>query len=59
MSDEYGIGRHVANLFVTQTYEGQSDIHGKSYQSNIFSHRLTDALALILGRAITGMQAFC
>ena len=28
MSDEYGIGRHVANLFVTQTYEGQSDIHG-------------------------------
>jgi glutaryl-CoA dehydrogenase len=42
VSDEYGIGRHVANLFVTQTYEGQSDIH-----------------ALILGRAITGMQAFC
>jgi hypothetical protein len=28
VSDEYGIGRHVANLFVTQTYEGQSDIHG-------------------------------
>ena len=27
VSDEYGIGRHVANLFVTQTYEGQSDIH--------------------------------
>ncbi|KAF2819755.1 glutaryl-CoA dehydrogenase-like protein [Ophiobolus disseminans] len=42
VSDEYGIGRHVANLFVTQTYEGQSDIH-----------------ALILGRAITGFQAFC
>ena len=40
-SDEYHIGRHVANLFVTQTYEGQSDIH-----------------ALILGRAITGIQAF-
>ncbi|KAI0973562.1 mitochondrial glutaryl-CoA dehydrogenase-like protein [Xylaria arbuscula] len=40
-SDEYGIGRHVANLFVTQTYEGQSDIH-----------------SLILGRAITGIQAF-
>ncbi|KFY63753.1 hypothetical protein V496_03708 [Pseudogymnoascus sp. VKM F-4515 (FW-2607)] len=40
-SDEYHIGRHVANLFVTQTYEGQSDIH-----------------ALILGRAITGVQAF-
>ena len=27
VSDEYSIGRHVANLFVTQTYEGQSDIH--------------------------------
>ncbi|KAL1998666.1 hypothetical protein VTN02DRAFT_5770 [Thermoascus thermophilus] len=40
-SDEYHIGRHVANLFVTQTYEGQSDIH-----------------TLILGRAITGVQAF-
>lgn len=40
-SDEYHIGRHVANLFVVQTYEGQSDIH-----------------ALILGRAITGVQAF-
>lgn len=26
-SDEYHIGRHVANLFITQTYEGQSDIH--------------------------------
>jgi glutaryl-CoA dehydrogenase len=31
VSDEYGIGRHVANLFVTQTYEGQSDIHSKSF----------------------------
>ncbi|OAA59564.1 glutaryl-mitochondrial precursor [Niveomyces insectorum RCEF 264] len=41
VSDEYGIGRHVANLFVTQTYEGQSDIH-----------------SLIIGRAITGVQAF-
>ncbi|KEZ44070.1 Glutaryl-CoA dehydrogenase, mitochondrial [Scedosporium apiospermum] len=41
VSDEYMIGRHVANLYVTQTYEGQSDIH-----------------ALILGRAITGVQAF-
>ncbi|PLB51690.1 putative glutaryl-CoA dehydrogenase [Aspergillus steynii IBT 23096] len=39
-ADEYGIARHSANLFVVQTYEGQSDIH-----------------ALILGRAITGVQA--
>lgn len=30
VSDEYMIGRHVANLFVAQTYEGQSDIHGES-----------------------------
>lgn len=29
VSDEYHIGRHVANLFVTQTYEGQSDIHSE------------------------------
>ncbi|KAF3926667.1 hypothetical protein ABW21_db0201870 [Orbilia brochopaga] len=27
VSDDYHIGRHVANLFVAQTYEGQSDIH--------------------------------
>lgn len=40
-SDEYHIGRHIANIFVTQTYEGQSDVH-----------------ALILGRSITGLQAF-
>lgn len=39
VSDEYGIGRHVANLFVTQTYEGQSDIHSKldSVESWTFS----------------------
>lgn len=29
-SDEYHIARHAANLFVVQTYEGQSDIHGVS-----------------------------
>jgi glutaryl-CoA dehydrogenase len=33
VSDEYHIGRHVANLFVTQTYEGQSDIHSKDQES--------------------------
>ena len=37
VSDEYAIGRHVANLFVTQTYEGQSDIH--SQYSSIISHK--------------------
>lgn len=40
VSDEYGIGRHVANLFVTQTYEGQSDIHCES-DWNVAATRLT------------------
>ncbi|ORY34747.1 acyl-CoA dehydrogenase/oxidase [Naematelia encephala] len=40
-SDEYHIGRHVANLQVANTYEGTHDIH-----------------ALILGKSITGIQAF-
>nr|GAT57864.1 glutaryl-CoA dehydrogenase [Mycena chlorophos] len=40
-ADEYHVGRHAANLQVTNTYEGTNDIH-----------------ALILGRAITGVQAF-
>ena len=58
VSDEYGIGRHVANLFVTQTYEGQSDIHSEfSFPQRVF--READKLSgLILGRAITGLQAF-
>ncbi|CCM02942.1 uncharacterized protein FIBRA_05057 [Fibroporia radiculosa] len=40
-SDEYHVGRHVANLQVVNTYEGTYDIH-----------------TLILGKAITGIQAF-
>ncbi|KAJ7099582.1 acyl-CoA dehydrogenase NM domain-like protein [Mycena belliarum] len=40
-SDEYHVGRHAANLQVTNTYEGTNDIH-----------------TLILGRAMTGIQAF-
>lgn len=40
-SDEYHIGRHVANLQVVNTYEGTFDIH-----------------TLILGKALTGIQAF-
>ncbi|KAL4071287.1 acyl-CoA dehydrogenase NM domain-like protein [Scleroderma yunnanense] len=40
-SDEYHIGRHVANLQVVNTYEGTHDVH-----------------SLILGRAMTGIQAF-
>ncbi|KAI0762047.1 acyl-CoA dehydrogenase domain-containing protein [Irpex lacteus] len=40
-ADEYHVGRHVANLQVTNTYEGTYDIH-----------------TLILGKALTGIQAF-
>ncbi|EJF56181.1 acyl-CoA dehydrogenase/oxidase [Dichomitus squalens LYAD-421 SS1] len=40
-SDEYHVGRHVANLQVVNTYEGTYDIH-----------------TLILGKALTGIQAF-
>lgn len=39
-SDEYHIARHVANLFVVQTYEGQSDIHGKSFLPKCVGLRL-------------------
>lgn len=44
VSDEYHIGRHVANLFVTQTYEGQSDIHSESFSILHFSDRSTDSV---------------
>jgi glutaryl-CoA dehydrogenase len=61
VSDEYGIGRHVANLFVTQTYEGQSDIHSMFLLRLRIPHLIlhTNGMpGLILGRAITGIQAF-
>lgn len=60
VSDEYGIGRHVANLYVTQTYEGQSDIHSE-FIGDLFwvgECRADGGAGLILGRAITGVQAF-
>lgn len=38
-SDEYMIGRHVSNLFVTQTYEGQSDIHSELSRSLVILTR--------------------
>jgi len=44
VSDEYHIGRHVANLFVTQTYEGQSDIHCECLSILCFSDRSADSL---------------
>lgn len=60
VSDEYAIGRHVANLFVTQTYEGQSDIHSKYsiHWPLKLSTVANTGIGLILGRAITGLQAF-
>jgi glutaryl-CoA dehydrogenase len=62
VSDEYGIGRHVANLFVTQTYEGQSDIHCKSNSDALYAKPVpvaySKSAALILGRAITNIQGF-
>lgn len=44
VSDEYHIGRHVANLFVTQTYEGQSDIHSERTTHSRMSELQTDSL---------------
>lgn len=66
VSDEYMIGRHVANLFVTQTYEGQSDIHSEFRPDSILIRCVGGSAniaanccpGLILGRAITGIQAF-
>lgn len=70
MSDEYGIGRHVANLFVTQTYEGQSDIHceypdvcvlsltddNRSFDPWSRNHRSTSVL--LISQRIERTQAF-
>ncbi|KAG2055574.1 acyl-CoA dehydrogenase domain-containing protein, partial [Suillus hirtellus] len=47
-SDEYHVGRHVANLQVVNTYEADNPIL-------LF---MQDIHGLILGKAITGIQAF-
>lgn len=61
-SDEYGIGRHVANLFVVQTYGMQLLLPFSIFRSLVIADTLSegqsDIHALILGRAITGIQAF-
>ena len=46
-SDEYHIGRHVSNLFVTQTYEGQSDIHCKlRFRKRTYAEYVTDFIGI-------------
>ena len=60
VSDEYHIGRHVANLFVTQTY-GELPVYilgAVRDIANLPSEGQSDIHSLILGRAITGIQAF-
>lgn len=60
VSDEYHIGRHVANLFVTQTY-GKIPVYiprAVRHRTNLPSEGQSDIHSLILGRAITGLQAF-
>ena len=60
VSDEYHIGRHVANLFVTQTY-GKLPVYtprAVRHLANLPSEGQSDIHSLILGRAITGIQAF-
>lgn len=60
ISDEYHIIRHVMNLEAVNTYEGISN--GIKFKSNIiqfiFVSGTHDIHALILGRAITDIQAF-
>ncbi|EIW80381.1 acyl-CoA dehydrogenase domain-containing protein [Coniophora puteana RWD-64-598 SS2] len=46
-ADEYHVGRHVANLQVVNTYEGKHLLNA-----------ISDIHTLILGKAITGIQAF-
>ncbi|PPQ64936.1 hypothetical protein CVT26_015656 [Gymnopilus dilepis] len=75
-ADEYYVGRHVANLQVTNTYEGSSGClksecttdlppyTGTNVRSFLIiviiqcSHSIQDIHALILGKAMTGIQAF-
>ncbi|PPQ63038.1 hypothetical protein CVT24_005984 [Panaeolus cyanescens] len=63
-SDEYHVGRHVANLQVTNTYEGLSLLLDPSSIGGDTDHLLdpptgtNDIHALILGKALTGIPAF-
>lgn len=58
--DEYHIIRHVMNLEAVNTYEGKVFIKLLLLAANsfVFDSGTHDIHALILGRAITGLQAF-
>ncbi|KAF8141206.1 acyl-CoA dehydrogenase domain-containing protein [Boletus edulis] len=53
-SDEYHVGRHVANLQVVNTYEGMFRDSAVTPATSL----INDIHALILGKALTGIQAF-
>ena len=54
----YHIGRHVGNLQVTNTYEGTFVRESLRFVSTLLNIWPQDIHTLILGRAITGVQAF-
>ena len=53
----YHIARHVANLQVTNTYEG-TYVRSKAASQLLAYSVYQDIHTLILGKAITGIQAF-
>ena len=56
ISDEYHVIRHVMNLEAVNTYEGSAACRAwRNVSAPAGTH---DVHALILGRAITGLQAF-
>ena len=57
--DEYHVIRHVMNLETVNTYEGELVYSNATWTCYILYPTGThDIHALILGRAITGIQAF-
>ncbi|KAK0241477.1 acyl-CoA dehydrogenase/oxidase [Armillaria nabsnona] len=57
-ADEYHVGRHVANLQVTNTYEGEQPSSILNYADISVLAGTYDIHTLILGKAMTGIQAF-
>jgi len=56
--DEYHVIRHMMNLETVNTYEGMSGIPIYSCTTALVFTGTHDIHGLILGRAITGIQAF-